>query len=511
MSVAAMPVPIRLSTEQEAILRWVREEKGSALIEAVAGAGKTFILGEIANIPGGSSAYVVYNKKNSDEAKTKMGHMQHLSIGTCHSFGLGAWKDHIGKVHVSAWDKRDMMIKENHVPEILVQAVGRLVSLMKQTMAGYSYPIDEISPIISLIQHYDVLWKVDDTPTPESEIIEQLVSYAQKCTHWSMKTEHIIDFDDMIWLPLVNDVPIRQYDRVLLDEGQDLNMSRQLLTTRMLKKGGRLMAVGDRNQAIYGFTGADSEALDHIAEEHDCLAMPLSTTYRCSKAATALAQKFVPHIEAHEDNSEGSVREKSFDTFWLDYVASPLDDSPSLGSGDAILCRMTRPLITLAFMLIQTGIGCYVEGRDIGKQLERMATKWKVKSTVDLSSRLEGYRQHELAKLNARKAWGAIAALNDRIETLYIIMGGCETVNEVVAKIQHLFKDSGTGTPSMVVLSTIHKAKGREWDRVFVLGWSEYMPSSWAKQAWEMGQERNLQYVAVTRTKRDLILITNGI
>ena len=510
MSVSAMPVPIRLSTEQENILQWVREEKGSALIEAVAGAGKTFTLGEIAPILDGSAAYAVFNKKIADEAKSKMGHIDHLSIGTCHSFGLAAWRGHVDKVHVSAWDKRDMMIQENHVPELLTQAVTRLVSLMKQTMVGYAYPIDEISPIISLIQHYDVLWKVDDTPTPESEIIEQLVSYAQKCTHWSMKTEHIIDFDDMIWLPLVNDVPIRQYDWVLLDECQDLNMSRQLLATRMLKEGGRLVAVGDRAQAIYGFSGADSDSLDHIAQEHDCLAMPLSTTYRCSKAATALAQNFVPHIEAHEDNSEGSVAERSFDEFWNVYTNQ---DTPSIivGPGDAILCRMTQPIITLAFRLIQKGIGCYVEGRDIGKQLSSMVTKWKVKSTVDLSSRLEGYRQHELAKLNARKAWGAIASLNDRIETLYIIMEGCETVNEVVAKIQNLFKDSGTGTPSMVVLSTIHKAKGREWDRVFVLGWSEYMPSSWAKQAWEMRQERNLQYVAVTRTKRDLILITNGV
>jgi DNA helicase-2/ATP-dependent DNA helicase PcrA len=54
-----------------------------------------------------------------------------------------------------------------------------------------------------------------------------------------------------------------------------------------------------------------------------------------------------------------------------------------------------------------------------------------------------------------------------------------------------------------VLLSTIHKSKGREWDKVL---WLQTGPSPWAKQDWEIEQEVNLCYVATTRAKKELVL-----
>jgi ATP-dependent exoDNAse (exonuclease V) beta subunit len=56
-----------------------------------------------------------------------------------------------------------------------------------------------------------------------------------------------------------------------------------------------------------------------------------------------------------------------------------------------------------------------------------------------------------------------------------------------------------------VTLSTIHKAKGREWPKVFLLGRNRYMPSKYATQDWQLDQEKNLIYVAVTRAQEELI------
>jgi len=281
------------------------------------------------------------------------------------------------------------------------------------------------------------------------------------------------------------------------------------------------------HNSIYGFTGADNDAVDRIVADFDCVQLPLSTTYRCSKAATALAQTWVPHIEAHTSNRAGTVIEVSADTFMRGYCGS---DGTAMGTvtgsrihpGDGILCRNTRPLVTLAFRLLRTGIACHVEGRDIGKQLSNLASKWKVATCTALLTNLESYRARETTKLEARNAHYLVESLNDRIDTLIALMDGCETVAELTRKIDSMFKDT-TDRPATklgtmgyehrpapsptVTLSTIHKAKGREWNRVFILGWHELMPSKWARQPWEITQEDNLMYVAVTRTKDALVLV----
>lgn len=56
-------------------------------------------------------------------------------------------------------------------------------------------------------------------------------------------------------------------------------------------------------------------------------------------------------------------------------------------------------------------------------------------------------------------------------------------------------------------ISTVHKSKGREWDRVYILGMNKYMPSKYAKKDWELAQEKHLMYVSVTRSKSELVFI----
>lgn len=60
------------------------------------------------------------------------------------------------------------------------------------------------------------------------------------------------------------------------------------------------------------------------------------------------------------------------------------------------------------------------------------------------------------------------------------------------------------------MLSTIHKAKGLEAERVFILK-PDLMPHPKAKRGWEIDQENNLRYVAITRSKRELYLVNGGV
>ena len=66
---------------------------------------------------------------------------------------------------------------------------------------------------------------------------------------------------------------------------------------------------------------------------------------------------------------------------------------------------------------------------------------------------------------------------------------------------------NGQANQDVLKLSTVHRAKGREWDRVILIGRNRYMPSKYAKTEEDMQSERNVEYVAITRAKRELVMV----
>jgi superfamily I DNA/RNA helicase len=311
----------------------------------------------------------------------------------------------------------------------------------------------------------------------------------------------MIDFDDMIYAPLAYGMRLFRNDWVLMDEDQDANPARRELARRMLKSNGRFMGVGDKHQAIYGFTGAGNDSIAKIVAEFNCQQLPLTVTYRCPRAVVAYVQQWVKHIQAHPDASEGSVAPVATDPKvnkpW--YVQCPPD------AADAILCRYTKPLIQTAYGMIKHGMACKVEGRDIGKGLIALAKRWKVRTIDALDARLVKYQTREVAKARTARNEKREQDVLDRVDTLRIFMQRCldngnTSVECVVQEIDNLFADDVAG---VTTLSTGHKAKGREWDRVY---WLQHADRQ-NHQAWMDQQETNIKYVIGTRAKRELILV----
>jgi DNA helicase-2/ATP-dependent DNA helicase PcrA len=89
-----------------------------------------------------------------------------------------------------------------------------------------------------------------------------------------------ISFDDQIWLPLIHNLPIFKVETQVVDEAQDLNRMQQEL---MYLAGDRLLYIGDPNQAIYGFAGADSESMDRMRDYLMATSLPLTVTRRCGR------------------------------------------------------------------------------------------------------------------------------------------------------------------------------------------------------------------------------------
>jgi len=120
---------------------------------------------------------------------------------------------------------------------------------------------------------------------------------------------------------------------------------------------------------------------------------------------------------------------------------------------------------------------------------------------------LDAERAKAKLKDDARRAQDA----EDRVETLRVLIDrtreqGGSTVEDLCSVITALFEDKAGESAPCVVLCSGHKSKGREWERVHLLGLEELQPGRTSRD-WQAKQEVNLQYVMVTRAKRELFIV----
>lgn len=492
------------SVQQKDFFDWIEGGNGSCVLEAVAGAGKTTTLIQALNLMTGYIFFGAYNKKIAEEIQARAPALPNLTISTMHAAGFRFWRKVAKNVRVDG-DKCKNIFREitfrNMSYGMLESPVLELVSYAKQAAVGVnlthgvSKQINDTNVWLDLINHFDV--ETFDQRTEQDNTID-IIRLAQEVFVESTKRDtSTVDFDDMIFAPLFHNVRIFGHDWVLIDEAQDTNASRRELSLRMLKKNGRLVAVGDRHQAIYGFTGADADALDLIAAATNAARLPLTTTFRCPKAVVQYAQQWVSHIHAHETALDGMVKQ----------LDDGVDLTTVVGTGDAILCRFNAPLITRVYEFIAKGIPARVEGRDIGNGLKALARRWKVKSVTALRDKLDAFAEREVEKFKQKEQQAKADALIDKIRCLHVIISRVpqselDVVSAVIAEIDKIF--GAEGNSPVVLLSSIHKSKGREWKNVF---WMQTPPSPYARQPWELDQETNLNYVAATRAQVNLFTI----
>lgn len=486
-----------LSPQQQAAVAFIQRnhDPQNAILRAVAGSGKTTTLVEMTRtIPIGRTAILLaFNKKIADELKLRLrGTHRGIQAGTFHAMGLRRWTSANPLVEVDK-DKIEKLMVEFSIPKLQRTFIKRLLGFARQ---GITDPTDT-DVLNAIIDHYDLEDFLYSEESSTEELRPEALANAQRIFSASNDScSQFVDFDDMLYAPLFFDTPAFEYDYVFLDEAQDTNDVRRAHARDMY--GGRLVAVGDPNQSIYGFAGATDSAMDLISDEFNCIELPLTVSFRCSRAVVERAQQLVPEIEAAEWAREGVVRKSNIIAF--DTEVHP---------GDAILCRNTKPLIELALSYLRRHIPAHVEGRDIGESLLVLVRKWRKPRTVgDFLDVLQDYEDREIDKFRKRDMAHKIGPLKDRTDSIRAIASSLkhdDHLEKLEDTITSLFADSGKGSQQRITLSTIHKAKGLEWPRVFLYGPDRYMPSSYATADWELQQERNLEYVAVTRAQEELV------
>lgn len=526
----AAPAPTKVfnpSTYQRRIFEWMVFGSGNAVVEAVAGSGKTTTLEHLVKYillaEARKRGLIPADITTLDEARLAMGpgELDRMAEGlrvvmlafnteianvlgermpawcrtsTLHGLGFSDIRKafpHIRQPDTKG-EKQDAIAAEllpftaglTNTEKGAIRAariaLKKIGSLVRNTLTD---PADPLA-VAEVIDRYGVEFEGD-----EAELIRLVPQFVTKC-----RTNHaIIDFDDMVDFPALGIVPCEQFDYVLVDETQDLNKAQTVKVLRSVAPGGRVIAVGDRKQSLYGFRGADTEAIPNIIEALNAEVLPLSITYRCPTSVVNLARKLVPQLEARDGAPEGVVLTIEKDKF-----------TGMVAEGDMVVCRVTAPLVGYALACIRNGKKAIVRGRDIGQGLIQMVEKFDAFDLTNLHTLLAEWRDKEIMRLSRRERGSemAIQAVEDKYETLVAVMDDCDTVAEVLGKLRSLFSNDRVG----VVFSTVHRAKGLEAHRVFILR-PDLMPHPRAVRPDQIQQELNCLYVAETRAIGELYFV----
>jgi DNA helicase II / ATP-dependent DNA helicase PcrA len=491
------------SPQQAAFLDWISNASGSAVMVAVAGAGKTKSI-ELALPLIPESKFVTLVAFNTTIAKELNARIEKLrketgraygrvQAKTFHGLGFGAVRKRLGNITPNIDSgKCRKLVKEwlgEAQQEMYSDFICKLVSLAKGQGIGTRLAADITDAWESIIHHHDLYLEHEDAT--EEHAIQLARELLRRSNEAAEKGS--LDFDDQLYMVLKWNLRLWQNDWVFVDEAQDTNPVRRALAKLALRPGGRLVAVGDPKQAIYGFTGASHDAIDLIEAEFNTIRLPLTVSFRCAQSVVREAQTIVPYIQPAETAPEGKV-----EVLAADKALAILD------SHDAILCRNTAPLIGMAFKLIADGRGCVVLGKDIGAGLVSLIKKQNAKGVDALLEKLGKFRAREYARYTKQDEPEKADGINDRVACIRIVCealpeGKGRTVPAAIAKLESLFSD----TNGVLTLCTVHKAKGKEWRRVAILR-PDLMPGR-ARQEWQQVQEQNLMYVAYTRAQEHLI------
>lgn len=546
----------------------IPRQKGHLIVDALAGTGKTFSIvkycemirqGRPADLIGSSEQEAIWEELLNGQrpntigvmmfgsdatasVKERLKHLSGITVMSSHGFGMQtiAKSGIRSKLDRESHMKKTMWLFEQYMqeyletPEIgltfikgfwptLPKTVERLVSLCKINLIDLDkMEIDEqMEQIEYLAERHSLevdqrcfkMWKADG----DDPFLPEIVSGVLKM---SAAEQRFHDFDDMIWWPYRLNLEVRKVDLLLGDERQDFNLAQQELVFR---SGRRICLVGDINQAIFGFAGADYSACERMRTRLEsttlgCKSLPLTYSRRNSKAVVKLANSYKDTgLKALDDAPEGAIlydKEESF-----------LDD---VKPEDMVLCRTNAPLIQHALRMMKQRRKVLIHGQDFGEQLVDIVDGLDAPDCVIGITLLGQWYLNEMKKMEAWKFCpdDMKNTLTDKWMALKGLMESSRTISEVTTTIQVLFgtrcekcerilkgerckKCGHIQDRTGALFSSIHRAKGLEpKHRHNKVWWLRYdlcpLPTKTPEEA---EQETNLCYVAATRAKDEIVLV----
>lgn len=461
---------------QEEIFSFARERNDNLLIQAVAGSGKTTTIIESLNHLSGSYLFLAFNADIAEALRVKTGLSKQI-VRTINSLGHRLWFKYLREAKLEP--KKSYLILKSLIGEgsqvfkEFSGLISRLVGLGKAHGLGLDHNPLKVEQFLELSDQFSL-----DLPMGREEEISDL---ARRVFIQAVGRTDIFDFDDQIYGPLYHKWEFPHFSNLIIDEAQDLNEIQHLFITKLVNKGARLIAVGDRRQAIYGFRGALSNSMGILGSRFAMTELPLSITYRCPKSVVEWAQKYCPEITAREGAPKGEV------------VITPPDNfAPSDFGDQMVLCRNNAPMFKVILSYIRAKRPCQVRTNFLDN-----FTNWirgfKLQMTSELIPKLDSWFARKSTEAREEGFMAKLHYLQDRYETAREVASEFTKVEDMLSMLKRL-GESQNGT----IFSTIHKAKGLEHPRVYILR-PDLIPAIFARSLEQVEQEENLMYVGITR------------
>lgn len=368
----------------------------------------------------------------------------------------------------------------------------------------------------------------------------------------SQEISNVRDQDDTLWFSALhaNELDWRNpYSVVLLDEVQDFNKCQLIMAKKLKEVGCRVVGVGDPNQAMYLFRGSDAAAfkeLKGIIGTGESEELPINFRSGGNIIDWVTKNTHVKNLQSSnhlkgvgEVYANGGTKPAVEYPQFTSQIKNEFDKNKKFNEPTCIISRTNKPLADAALGFLKNNINFEIVGKDLSKELvdhinkvtwkkpeahdiddfanalgdyfEKVNEKWTGKIskrdelkeieeiTETLVSVLEFLREKDYKDNSNSKE---MRTAKDFLDYIVVKMGGVdESDSDAMAALKN--KDPN----SFITLTTAHKCKGLEWDRVFIMEPGNFDPDNPKNVTEEQKQqERNAYYVATTRAKKSLYI-----
>lgn len=547
----------RLNTEQQKAVRYGR---GPLMIVAGPGTGKTrvlthriaYLIREQAIDPENILA-VTFTNKAANEMRERLNTLlanpweaEAVSVKTFHAFGheiLSAYANHLNRTTpftiIDDDEKRTLLIHELNADKTEARSFTRLISDIKQKVQS-SRAIED-NKAANLFELYNQ-WLAENNCFDMDDLIYQTVRLLR---------------DE----PNIRSAYRKQIQWLLIDEFQDINAAQyQLVRELKPESSDNITIIGDQNQAIYGFRGADVRFMEQFHEDYKPVAVySLRQSYRCSNRILRASAEVMsnqprrPELLSamqtdvkiqftmqQSDRSEAEFVARTIEQFMGGLRFFSMDSNISSGNNDqgisslsdfAVLCRIGKQMPVLEKALLDHSIPYQTIGeqpflkqppcsvlidilrtkqqgsnpllkRKIEKQIKMTETMWR--QITEKLQRIGNVREElEFLIVNLRERMQV-----EQNHSFNELLDWAETYGD---RLNAFLRDAALSHPQdaqlpqteRVRLMTMHAAKGLEFKAVFIVGCEEgLLPYAlFGEHQADVEEERRLLYVGMTRAR----------
>ena len=307
-----MDISFLNKNQQQAVVH----KEGPMLVLAGAGSGKTSVLtNRIAylieqGISPANILAITFTNKAAREMKERVTKLigldaRYIQISTFHSFGLKILKENY---EFLGYDKNFIILDSDDTLTVVKKLMKDL------NMNPKYYNARELRSKISSAKNELITPEKFKKQEFDEKIVTLYKKYCQK-----LKAGNSVDFDDLLILPIklfeispsiLNSYQER-YKYILIDEYQDTNEAQYVFSKMLSKKYRNIFVVGDNDQAIYAFRGANYKNILNFEKDYpDCQTILLEENYRSTKTILNAANSVIKHNKLRKDKNLWSNNEE---------------------------------------------------------------------------------------------------------------------------------------------------------------------------------------------------------